>query len=74
MSQPELALALVGFGRVGRRFVRLLEEVQERLDFDWRLVAVATHHQSEDLVNRIFNPLICNRRSICDLQSQDLRF
>jgi homoserine dehydrogenase len=44
MSQPELALALVGFGRVGRRFVRLLEATEERLDFDWRLVAVASRH------------------------------
>jgi homoserine dehydrogenase len=44
MTRPELALALVGFGRVGRRFVRLLEEIDARLDFDWRLVAVATGH------------------------------
>lgn len=44
MRQPELALALVGFGNVARRFVRLLEEVGDRLDFTWRLVAVATRH------------------------------
>jgi homoserine dehydrogenase len=42
MSRPELALALIGFGHVGQRFVRLLGEVADRLDFDWRLVAVAT--------------------------------
>ncbi len=44
MSRPELAFALVGFGRVARRFVRMLEELSERLDFDWRLVALATRH------------------------------
>lgn len=44
MSRPELALALVGFGHVGRRFVGLLDEVADRLPFDWRLVAVATRH------------------------------
>ncbi|MCA1583774.1 MAG: homoserine dehydrogenase [Acidobacteria bacterium] len=42
MSRPELALALVGFGHVGQRFLRLLDEVADRLDFDWRLVAIAT--------------------------------
>ncbi len=44
MRRPELAFALVGFGRVARRFVRMLEELGERLDFDWRLVAIATRH------------------------------
>ena len=44
MKPPELALALVGFGNVGRRFLRLLDEVADRLDFDWRLVAIATRH------------------------------
>jgi homoserine dehydrogenase len=42
MTAPELSLVLVGFGHVGRRFVRLLEEVAARLDFEWRLVAIAT--------------------------------
>ena len=42
--QPELALALVGFGNVSRRLVRLLDEVSDRLDFTWRLVAIATRH------------------------------
>lgn len=42
MSRPELALALIGFGHVGQRFVRLLDEVADRLDFEWRLVAIAT--------------------------------
>ena len=42
MRQPELALALVGFGHVGRRFVRLLDELADRLEFQWRLVAIAT--------------------------------
>jgi homoserine dehydrogenase len=44
MNRPDLALALVGFGNVARRFVRLLDEVSDRLDFTWRLVAIATRH------------------------------
>jgi homoserine dehydrogenase len=43
MTAPELSLVLVGFGHVGRRFVRLLDEVAERLDFEWRVVAIGTH-------------------------------
>lgn len=43
-GRPEVALALLGFGRVARRFVRLLGEVSDRLDFDWRVVAIATRH------------------------------
>ncbi len=39
-------LALIGYGNVGRRFVSLLEEVQQRLirDFDlrWRILGIAT--------------------------------
>jgi homoserine dehydrogenase len=42
MRDPEIALALVGFGNVARRFLRLLDETADRLDFDWRLVAIAT--------------------------------
>lgn len=44
VRQPQLVLALVGFGHVGRRFVRLLEEVGDRLSFEWRLAAIATRH------------------------------
>ena len=44
MPEPELALALVGFGNVARRFVRLLDEAAERLEFHWRLVAIGTRH------------------------------
>jgi homoserine dehydrogenase len=44
MREPELALALIGFGNVARRFLKLLDEVAERLDFTWRLVAIATRH------------------------------
>jgi homoserine dehydrogenase len=44
MRDPELALALVGFGNVARRFVRLLDEAADRLDFTWKLVGVATRH------------------------------
>jgi homoserine dehydrogenase len=48
-------LVLVGFGNVGRRFVRLLEERAEELraihGIDWRIVAVATgrHGSARDL-------------------------
>jgi homoserine dehydrogenase len=44
MTEPRLSLALIGFGQVARRFVRLLDEAADRLDFDWRLVAIATRH------------------------------
>jgi homoserine dehydrogenase len=44
MNRPELTLALVGFGRVTRRFMRLLDEVADRLDFSWRVVAISTRH------------------------------
>lgn len=44
MREPELALALVGFGHVARRFLKLLDEVADRLDFTWRLVAIGTRH------------------------------
>jgi homoserine dehydrogenase len=44
MREPELALALVGFGNVARRFVRLLDEVAARFDLNWRLVAIATRN------------------------------
>jgi homoserine dehydrogenase len=44
MNRPELTLALIGFGRVARRFVRLMDEVADRLDFSWRVVAISTRH------------------------------
>jgi homoserine dehydrogenase len=44
MRDPEIALAFVGFGNVGQRFLRLLDEAADRLDFDWRLVAIGTRH------------------------------
>jgi homoserine dehydrogenase len=44
MPEPDLALALVGFGNVARRFLTLLDEAADRLDFQWRLVAIATRH------------------------------
>jgi homoserine dehydrogenase len=44
MNRPELTLVLIGFGRVARRFVRLLDEVADRVDFSWRVVAIATRH------------------------------
>lgn len=44
MREPEIALALIGFGHVAQRFLKLLDEVADRLDFTWRLVAIATRH------------------------------
>lgn len=44
MNPPELSLALIGFGNVSRRFVRLLDEVADRLEFTWRIVAISTRH------------------------------
>lgn len=41
-AAPELSLVLVGFGHVARRLVGLLDEVADRLDFEWRVVAIAT--------------------------------
>jgi homoserine dehydrogenase len=42
MSAPELALVLIGFGRVARRFVRLLDETSDRLAFACRIVGIST--------------------------------
>jgi homoserine dehydrogenase len=42
MSEPELSLALIGFGHVARRFVTLADELGDRLPFDWRIVAIST--------------------------------
>jgi len=44
MNRPELCLVLIGFGHVARRFVKLLDEIADRLDFTWKIVAVATKH------------------------------
>ncbi|MEY4636703.1 MAG: hypothetical protein RJA55_2501 [Acidobacteriota bacterium] len=44
MSQPELPLVLIGFGNVARRFLRLLDETADRLDFTWKVVGIATRH------------------------------
>lgn len=44
MTQPELSLVLIGFGNVARRFVRLLGETADRLDFAWKVVGISTRH------------------------------
>jgi homoserine dehydrogenase len=44
MNQPELTLVLIGFGNVARRFIRLLDEVADRLDFTWKVVGISTKH------------------------------
>jgi homoserine dehydrogenase len=44
MNQPELTLVLIGFGNVARRFVKLLGETADRLDFTWKIVGISTRH------------------------------
>ncbi len=44
MNRPDLLLVLIGFGHVARRFVNLLDEVADRLDFTWKIVGIATKH------------------------------
>jgi homoserine dehydrogenase len=44
MNQPELTLVLIGFGNVARRFVKLLNETADRLDFTWKIVGISTRH------------------------------
>jgi homoserine dehydrogenase len=44
MTQPELTLVLIGFGNVARRFVRLLGETADRLDFTWKVAGISTRH------------------------------
>jgi homoserine dehydrogenase len=48
MNEPELSLVLIGFGNVARRFIRLLGETADRLDFTWK-VALATVDASQSL-------------------------
>ena len=42
MTSPELSLVVIGFGNVARRFIRLLGETADRLDFTWKVVGIAT--------------------------------
>ncbi len=44
MTRPDLILVLIGFGNVARRFIRLLGETADRLDFTWQVAAIATRH------------------------------
>ncbi len=44
MPQPELTLVLIGFGNVGRRFITLLDETADRLDFTWKVAGISTRH------------------------------
>ena len=44
MTQPELTLVLIGFGNVARRFVSLLGETADRLDFSWKIAGISTRH------------------------------
>jgi homoserine dehydrogenase len=45
MTRPEFSLVLIGFGNVARRFVRLLGETADRLDFSWKVVGIATRRR-----------------------------
>jgi len=42
MTQPELSLVLIGFGNVARRFIKLLDETADQLDFEWKVVGIST--------------------------------
>lgn len=44
MNEPELSLVLIGFGNVARRFIKLLGECADRLDFTWKVAAISTRH------------------------------
>jgi homoserine dehydrogenase len=44
MQQPELTFVLIGFGNVARRFVTLLAETADRLDFTWKIAGISTRH------------------------------
>ena len=44
MNQPELTLVLIGFGNVAQRFIKLLGETADRLDFTWKIVGISTRH------------------------------
>jgi len=53
MTRPEITLVLIGFGNVARRFVKLLGETAERLDFTWKVAGISTrHHGSVDSRSR----------------------
>lgn len=41
---PELTFVLIGFGNVARRFVTLLGEAADRLDFTWKVAGISTRH------------------------------
>ena len=60
-------LLLVGFGNVGRRFVRLLHESRDRLDFDPRVLGIATRMHGHAFNQRGLNALrlaVLNRKSL----------
>jgi homoserine dehydrogenase len=66
MNQPELTLVLIGFGNVARRFVRLLGETADRLDFTWKVVAISTRHHGS-----VVNPAgIDGRRAIATYEGR----
>ena len=46
MNQPELSLVLIGFGNVARRFIKLLGECADRLEFTWKVAGSSAPHKA----------------------------
>jgi len=65
MTRPELAIALVGFGHVARRFVRLIEDAADDLAFTHRIVAIATRRHGSVVEPRGIDP----RRALATVES-----
>jgi homoserine dehydrogenase len=42
LTSPDLELVFVGFGNVARRAARLLDEMRDRLPFDWKAIGIVT--------------------------------
>jgi len=66
MTRPEITLVLIGFGHVARRFVKLLSETAERLEFTWKIVGISTRHHGS-----VVDPAgIDTRRAITIVESR----
>ena len=66
MNQPELTLVLIGFGNVARRFMRLLGETADRLDFTWKVAGISTRHHGS-----VIDPLgVDIRRALTTVESR----
>jgi len=74
MNQPELTLVLIGFGNVARRFVQLLEETADRLDFTWKVVGISTRHHGsvvdiDGIDTRRASTIVDSRQSLDRLEA-----